>query len=259
MSSACHRGRLFRRQRFGTSPPATSYPGRPGGGSGHHWLPGPVFHHCVVVPDFHARRLVLRAEHPRLARGPVRGVRHRRQMTATPAPPPGDDTARVRRSGTDPGTDQQRTCGAFGAAVGVGREGGHQGDLPRGVRRHSRSVPGLPELRAVHRSRSLHGIRGRHRLRHLGLQPCRVRGPQATGNPGHLRTFDEGLDAGGSCWDAVGHVREERRPAPAEDETLAAVAAGIFLSTVSLVLHTDGHDKRTEPEEPTSSASAQPH
>ncbi len=47
--------------------------------------------------------------------------------------------------------------------------------------------------------------------------------------------------------------------------TLTAVAAGIFLSTVSLVLHTDGHDKRTEPGEPapTSSASssvpAQPH
>ncbi|MFG2425941.1 hypothetical protein ACGFWD_44135 [Streptomyces sp. NPDC048448] len=40
---------------------------------------------------------------------------------------------------------------------------------------------------------------------------------------------------------------------------LAAVATGIFLSTVSLVLHTDGHDKRTEPGEPTPAASAQLH
>lgn len=44
---------------------------------------------------------------------------------------------------------------------------------------------------------------------------------------------------------------------------LAAVAAGICLSTVSLVLHTGGHDKRTEPGEPVpaspASPSAQPH
>ncbi|MFF6999878.1 hypothetical protein ACFY93_33795 [Streptomyces sp. NPDC008313] len=53
------------------------------------------------------------------------------------------------------------------------------------------------------------------------------------------------------------HQRKARR----WTVTLAAVAAGSFLSTVSLVLHTDGHDKRTEPGEPapTSSAPAQPH
>ncbi|MFE5143941.1 hypothetical protein ACFRDV_41050 [Streptomyces fagopyri] len=38
--------------------------------------------------------------------------------------------------------------------------------------------------------------------------------------------------------------------------SLGAVVAGIFLSSVSLVLHTDGHDKRTEPGEPAPSASA---
>ncbi|MBQ0850213.1 hypothetical protein J8N05_18625 [Streptomyces sp. BH-SS-21] len=38
--------------------------------------------------------------------------------------------------------------------------------------------------------------------------------------------------------------------------TMAAVAAGIFLSTVSLVLHTDGHGKRTEPREPTAPSSS---
>ncbi|TWD13154.1 hypothetical protein FB570_11981 [Streptomyces sp. T12] len=47
--------------------------------------------------------------------------------------------------------------------------------------------------------------------------------------------------------------------------TLIAVVAGIFLSTVSLVLHTGDHGKRTEPGEPVSSspssapASPQPH
>ena len=56
------------------------------------------------------------------------------------------------------------------------------------------------------------------------------------------------------------HQRKARR----WTVTLAAVAAGICLSTVSLVLHTDGHDKRTDPGEPAptssaSSAPAQPH
>lgn len=45
---------------------------------------------------------------------------------------------------------------------------------------------------------------------------------------------------------------------------LAAVAAGIVLSTVSLVLHTGGHNRHPEPGEPTTTsssatASAQPH
>ncbi|WP_405462949.1 hypothetical protein OG783_33315 [Streptomyces jietaisiensis] len=39
---------------------------------------------------------------------------------------------------------------------------------------------------------------------------------------------------------------------------LAAVAAGICLSTVSLVLHTGGHDKRTEPGEPVPASSSAP-
>ncbi|MFJ3481505.1 hypothetical protein [Streptomyces microflavus] len=37
---------------------------------------------------------------------------------------------------------------------------------------------------------------------------------------------------------------------------LTAVASGILLSTVSLVLHTDGHDKRTEPGKPAPASSA---
>ncbi len=39
---------------------------------------------------------------------------------------------------------------------------------------------------------------------------------------------------------------------------LAAVAAGICLSTVSFVLHTGGHDKRTEPGEPVPASSSTP-
>ncbi|MEU0952521.1 hypothetical protein ABZ353_09200 [Streptomyces niveus] len=50
------------------------------------------------------------------------------------------------------------------------------------------------------------------------------------------------------------HQRKTRR----WTVTLAAVAAGISLSTVSLVLHTDGHDKRTEPGKPAPSASSAP-
>ncbi|MCT6781462.1 hypothetical protein LXH09_33000 [Streptomyces sp. CS7] len=54
------------------------------------------------------------------------------------------------------------------------------------------------------------------------------------------------------------HQRKTRR----WTVTVAAVAAGISLSTVSLVLHTDGHDKRIEPGKPASTsptAPAQPH
>ena len=58
---------------------------------------------------------------------------------------------------------------------------------------------------------------------------------------------------------AAVHQRKTKRWTVA----LAAVAAGIFLSTVSLVLHTDGHDRHTEPGKPAPASStttpAQPH